>query len=130
MAEGSGATIWRWLAADAIRPWCHRGWIFPATRTFGPRRPGGSTSLRVALRAGACIRAIAIRRTRSPRSTPARVHEGLAPGPGEPGRLEREYERMGPLCYLAAWDVRRARVIGPCEERSGIEPFDRLWSSR
>jgi hypothetical protein len=24
VAEISGTTIWRWLAADAIRPWSHR----------------------------------------------------------------------------------------------------------
>ncbi len=33
---------------------------------------------------------------------------------------------MGALCYLAAWDVRRAKVFGRCEEKSGIAPFDRL----
>lgn len=29
VAEISGATIWRWLDADAIRPWTYRSWIFP-----------------------------------------------------------------------------------------------------
>lgn len=33
---------------------------------------------------------------------------------------------MGAFCFLAAWDVRRARVFGRCEERSGIAPFGRL----
>jgi hypothetical protein len=32
---------------------------------------------------------------------------------------------MGALCYLAAWDVRRAKLFGRCEQRSGIAPFDR-----
>jgi hypothetical protein len=27
---------------------------------------------------------------------------------------------------LAAWDVRRAKLFGRCEPRSGIKPFDRL----
>ena len=26
----SAATVRRWLAADAIKPWQHRSWIFPA----------------------------------------------------------------------------------------------------
>ena len=30
------------------------------------------------------------------------------------------------LAYLAAWDVRRAKVFGRCETTTGIEPFDRL----
>jgi transposase len=36
----SVTTLWRWLEADAIKPWQHRSWIFPATRTSPPRRPG------------------------------------------------------------------------------------------
>jgi hypothetical protein len=28
VAEISGATVWRWLAEDAIRPWSYRSWIF------------------------------------------------------------------------------------------------------
>jgi hypothetical protein len=34
VAEISGTTIWRWLAADAIRPWSHRSWIFPRVPDF------------------------------------------------------------------------------------------------
>ena len=41
-------------------------------------------------------------------------------------RLEHEYERRGALAYLAAWDVKQARVFGRCEATTGIEPFDRL----
>jgi hypothetical protein len=41
-------------------------------------------------------------------------------------RVEEEYERQGALAYLAAWDVRRAKVFGRCEESTGIVPFNRL----
>jgi hypothetical protein len=37
VAEISGATIWRWLAEDAIRPWAHRSWIFPRDPDFEPK---------------------------------------------------------------------------------------------
>ena len=30
----SGATVWRWLSQDAIRPWYHRSWIFPRDPQF------------------------------------------------------------------------------------------------
>ena len=40
--------------------------------------------------------------------------------------MEFEYERGGALAYLAAWDVRRAKVFGRCESTTGIEPFGRL----
>jgi hypothetical protein len=33
---------------------------------------------------------------------------------------------MGALCYLAAWDARRAKLFDRCEAKDGIEPFDRL----
>jgi hypothetical protein len=57
----------------------------------------------------------------------ARLHPTAAPLPGGDGQLvEHEYERMGALCYLAAWDVRRAKLFDRCEPKGGIKPFDRL----
>jgi hypothetical protein len=33
---------------------------------------------------------------------------------------------MGALCYLAAWDARRAKIFDRCAPKDGIEPFDAL----
>ena len=33
----SDITVWRWLSADAIRPWQHRSWIFPRDPRFAER---------------------------------------------------------------------------------------------
>ena len=33
----SGMTVWRWLSEDAIRPWCHRSWIFPRDENFAQK---------------------------------------------------------------------------------------------
>jgi hypothetical protein len=41
-----------------------------------------------------------------------RIHESAPPAPGRGQLVEHEYERMGALCYLDAWDVRRGGVIG------------------
>ena len=41
-------------------------------------------------------------------------------------RVEHEYERKGALCYLAAWDARRAKIFDRCAPKDGIEPFDAL----
>jgi transposase len=41
-------------------------------------------------------------------------------------RIEHEYQRAGAWAYLAAWDVRRAKVFGRCEPKTGIAPFERL----
>jgi hypothetical protein len=34
VASISDSTVWRWLHADAIRPWQHRTWIFPRDPQF------------------------------------------------------------------------------------------------
>ncbi len=41
-------------------------------------------------------------------------------------RVEHEYDRRGALCYLAAWDARRARLFDRCAPKDGIVPFDQL----
>ena len=41
-------------------------------------------------------------------------------------RVEHEYIRGGSLTYIAAWDVKRAKIFGRCEAKSGIAPFTRL----
>jgi hypothetical protein len=55
-----------------------------------------------------------------------RRHETLPTAPRRPMRVESEYKRGGALQYLAAWDVRRGRVMGRCEAQTGIESFGRL----
>ena len=41
-------------------------------------------------------------------------------------RIEHEYIRKGAWTYLAAWDIKRAKIFGRLEEKNGIGPFDRL----
>jgi hypothetical protein len=45
------------------------------------------------------------------------------PRAGRVGRLEHEYERMGAVAYVAAWDVHRARLFGLCRTSTGIVAF-------
>ena len=37
VAEISATTLWRWLNADALRPWRHRSWIFPRDPDFAAK---------------------------------------------------------------------------------------------
>jgi len=37
VAEIRGATLWRWLSSDALRPWQHRSWIFPRDPNFAAK---------------------------------------------------------------------------------------------
>ena len=55
-----------------------------------------------------------------------RCHATLPAAAARPMRVEHEYDRLGAWAYLAAWDVRRARVHGRCERATGIAAFDRL----
>jgi hypothetical protein len=37
VASISGATVWRWLSADAVKPWSYRSWIFPRDPDFAAK---------------------------------------------------------------------------------------------
>ena len=128
VAKISGRTIWRWLDEDAIRPWQHRSWIFPRDPNFQSKaervldlyqglwegQPLGADDCVISADEKTSIQAR------------IRLHPTLAPEPKQAMRVEFEYERGGALAYLAAWDVRRAKVFGRCESTTGIEPFGRL----
>jgi len=127
-AKISGRTIWRWLDEDALRPWQHRSWIFPRDpdfqtkaervldlyqglwegQTLGPHDYVISADEKTSIQAR------------------IRLHQSLPPRPKEAMRVEFEYERGGALAYLAAWDVRRAKIFGRCEVSTGIVPFGQL----
>src|SRR6266511_2696227 len=127
----SGATVWRWLAEDAIRPWNYRSWIFPRDPDFREKAAkvldlyAGRFEGKL-LHPGEFVLCADEKPSIQAR---ARLHPTAGPLPGGGGQLlEHEYERMGALCYLAAWDVRRAKLFDRCEHTGGIEPFD--WSHR
>jgi hypothetical protein len=128
VAEISGTTIWRWLAADAIRPWTHRSWIFPRDPDF-PTKAGRVLDLyartwqRKRLRPDDYVISADEKTSIQAR---CRCHPTLPPARAHAMRVEHEYVRGGALAYLAAWDVHRAKVFGRCELTTGIEPFGRL----
>lgn len=128
VAEISGTTIWRWLAADAIRPWRVRSWIFPRDPAFAAKAgrildlyehrwegvPLGPTEYVLSADEKTSIQA----RLRCHPTQPAQ--------PGRPLRVEHEYVRGGAWAYHAAWDVHQAKLFGRCEPTTGAAPFDRL----
>lgn len=128
VAQISGTTLWRWLNADAIRPWQYRSWIFPRDPEFKDKaghvldlyegfwegKPLGKNDYVLSADEKTSIQA-RIRR-----------HPTLAPLPQNPMKIEHEYIRGGSLAYLAAWDIRRAKIFGRVESKNGIKPFGRL----
>lgn len=128
VASISGITIWRWLSADAIKPWQYRSWIFPRDPQFSTKA-GRILDLYEGKWEGCRLGPSEyVMSTDEKTSIQARKrkHPTQPPKPHYPIRVEHEYERKGALAYLAAWDVHRAKVFGRCEPKSGIEPFERL----
>jgi hypothetical protein len=124
----SASTVRRWLAEDVLKPWQHRSWIVPRDPNFAAKaaraldlyagvwdgEPLGENEFVVCADEKTSIQAR------------CRCHPTLPPGKARMMRVEHEYQRMGALQYLAAYDVHRARVIGRMEPTTGIEPFGRL----
>jgi hypothetical protein len=128
VADISGTTIWRWLAADAIRPWTHRSWIFPRDPAFAARA-GRVLDLYARTWNGKALGKgdyVVSADEKTSIQARCRCHPTLPAAPGRKIRVEHEYDRGGALAYFAAWDVHHARVIGRCESATGIVPFGRL----
>jgi transposase len=124
----SASTVRRWLAADAIKPWQHRSWIFPRDPNFATKaarvldlyartwqgKPLGEDEYVISADEKSQLQAL------------RRRHPDQAPGPGRTRRVEFEYTRGGTLAYFAAYDVHHARVIGRIAPKTGIVPFTEL----
>jgi hypothetical protein len=124
----SPSTIWRILDADAIKPWQYEHWIFPRDPHFA-EKAGRVLDLYAGSWEGKPLgRRDYIISSDEKTSIQARIrcHKTLPTGPKRPNRVESEKGRGGALQYLAAWDVRRGRVMGRCEAHTGIESFGRL----
>ena len=101
----SASTVRRWLAADALKPWQHRSWIFPRDPDFAVKaarvldlyervfdgEPLGENDYVLSADEKPGVQAR------------SRMHPSRPPGPGRrPMRVESEYRRHGTLAYLAA----------------------------
>jgi len=128
VTEASAATIWRWLAEDAIKPWQQRSWLFVRDRGFAVKA-GRVLDLYARRFEGRRLRPdelVISADEKSQLQALARRHDSLPPGTGRAMRNEFDYRRGGTLAYLAAWDVHHARIFGRTEPKTGIEPFGRL----
>ena len=130
VAKVSGMTLWRWLNEDAIKPWRYRSWIFPRDPYFS-HKAGKILDLYEGFWQGRALGKrdyIISADEKTSIQARKRKHHSLSPKPGQVMRIEHEYERKGAWTYLAAWDIKRAKIFGRLEESNGIGPFDRLVS--
>jgi hypothetical protein len=129
VATIAAITIWRWLREDAIRPWNYRSWIFPRDPRFA-EKAGRILDLYEGRWEGQLLGPgdfVVCADEKPSIQARARRHRTEPAKPGGEGQLvEHEYERGGALCYLAAWDARRAKLFDRCAPKDGIVPFDAL----
>ena len=127
----SRSTVGRMLASDAIKPWRYRYWIFPRDPRFA-EKAGPILDLYAGMWQGKRLGPndyILSADEKTSIQARIRCHTALPPASGKPVRIENEYARGGALQYLAARDVRRGVVMGRCEAKTGIQPFNRLVQS-
>src|SRR5437763_10051336 len=97
-----------------IKPWQHRSWIFPRDPDF-LEKAGRVLDLYQGRWEGKLLEPgeMVISADAKPSiQARKRIHESAPAAPGRGQLVEHEYARMGALCYLDAWDVRRGGVIG------------------
>lgn len=128
VASISGATVWRWLNADAIKPWQYRSWIFPRDPNFCDKASQILDLYQGIWNGKKLGPGDYVVSADEKTSIQARNRNGLhlPPAPGKGQRIEFEYERKGAVAYMAAWDVHRAKVFGICTKSTGIESYHRL----
>ncbi len=122
------STVWRILHEDALKPWQYEHWIFPRDAAFADKA-GPILDLYAGRWEGQPLGPkdyVLSSDEKTSIQARQRCHAELPPARGQARRIEPEYKRQGALQYLASWDVRRGRVLGRCEAKTGIAPFGRL----
>lgn len=122
------STIWRVLHGDAIRPWFYRPWLFPRDPLF-VEKAGPVLELYQGFWEGRPFEAedyVISADEKTQLQALGRPAPTLPPIPGHVGLYEHEYIRGGTIAYLAALDVRSGKVTGRVDEKTGIEPFNKL----
>jgi hypothetical protein len=127
LSQLSQATLGRVLAQNALKPWQYRYWLFP-------RDPDFVTKACVVLDLYAGFwqgqrlgdREYVLSADEKTIQVLARCHPGTIASPGHLTRIEFEYERLGTVAYLAAWDVHQAKIFGRVAPTTNIANFNQL----
>jgi transposase len=121
----SPSSVLRILAENPVKPWQYQSWIFPRDPDFAAKASvildlyqGYYQGKR--LRPGDRIVSVDAKPSIQARG---RRHPTAPPAPGQPMRVEHEYQRQGALALLAALDVRTGKVFASTPDTTGIAPF-------
>ena len=121
----SYSTVWRRLAAHALRPWFQEQWLFP-TDPLLLEKAAPVLDLYHGRWQGEPLRptdAVLSADEITGLQALSRTHPETPPAPGRKRRYEFEYERHGTLCYAAFLDVRTGHVFGKTSATSCVDSF-------
>jgi transposase len=125
-AQISPSSVLRILAEHPIKPWQYQSWIFPRDPDFAAKASvildlyqGYYQGKRLA--PGDRIVSVDAKPSIQAR---ARCHPTSPPAPGQPVRVEHEYDRAGALALLAVLDVHTGKLpAAATPPTTGIAPF-------
>ncbi len=124
VAQISGTTLWRWLSADAIKPWRVHSWIFPRDPHFA-EKAGRVLDLYHRTWDGRPLRAeeyVLSADEKTSIQARRRCHASTPPRPRHPIRVEHEYERRGAYAVLGRLGRASRQTLWPLRPRHRPRP--------
>jgi hypothetical protein len=127
LATLSHASLARILAQNALKPWRYRYWLFPRDPEF-VSKACVVLDLYAGFWEGQRLAAEEYLLSADEKTVQllSRCHPSLLATPGHQARVEFEYDRLGTVAYLAAWDVFRAKIFGLVTTTTSIATFQHL----
>ena len=119
----SADTVWRILNNHHLKPWRHHFWLSPKVprdEAFAKIVKEISELYTRALQTNEVVLCVDEKTSLQPRTRKAPT---LGAQPGQPIRVEHEYERKGALNLFAAFNTRTGKVYGHTAERKRQKEF-------
>jgi transposase len=119
----SADTVWRILNNHQLKPWRHHFWLsakVPRDEAFAGTVKTISDLYTRELAANERVLCVDEKTSLQPRTRKAPTRPAT---PGQPIRVEHEYERKGALNLFAAFDTRTGKVYGHTAERKRQKEF-------
>jgi len=123
VASISADTVWRILLNHHLKPWRHHLWLSPKVprdEAFARCVKEISDRYTRKLEANEMVLCVDEKTSLQPRPRKAPTQPAR---PGQPVRVEHEYERKGALNLFAAFDTRSGKVYGHTAERKRQKEF-------
>lgn len=127
LSQLSQATLSRILDQQALKPWQYQYWLFPRDPDF-VSKACVVLDLYAGFWQGQRLGPdeYVLSADEKTIQVLARCHPSTVASPGHQARVEFEYDRLGTVAYLAAWDVFAAKLFGRVAPTTDIANFNQL----